>query len=97
MMSEIPTGFDKVKRKMKKMGDAELVRLGLIAELDAIDLYEQLAANAKSALVKKVFLDIAGEEKEHVGEFLELLKELDSEQVKALAHGAKEVKEMKKH
>jgi rubrerythrin len=94
MLSEIPAGFGKVKETDTKMSDAELARIGLIAELDAINLYEQMAALAKDPLVKKVFLDIAGEEKEHVGEFLELLKRLDEEQIEALEHGAEEVKEM---
>ena len=94
MMSEIPKGFGKVKEDDPKMADAELVRLGLIAELDAINLYEQLAAHAKDPLVKKVFMDIAYEEKEHVGEFLELLKRLDPKQIDAIEHGAEEVREM---
>jgi len=93
MMSEIPSGFDKIKKA--KMRDAELVRLGLIAELDAINLYEQLAARTNNKLIKKVFLDIANEEKEHVGEFLELLKQLDKEQIKAIKDGKKEVERMK--
>lgn len=92
-MSEIPSGFDKIKKA--KMRDAELVRLGLIAELDAINLYEQLAARTNNKLIKKVFLDIANEEKEHVGEFLELLKQLDKEQIKAIKDGKKEVERMK--
>ena len=92
MMSEIPARFDQVKDK--KIADAELVRIGLIAELDAVSLYEQLAARAKGSLIRKVLMDIAYEEKEHVGEFLELLKRLDPEQVKAFEHGAKEVREM---
>ncbi len=94
MLSEIPKGFGKVKEEDHRMADAELVRVGLIAELDAVSLYEQLAAHAKDPLVKKVFMDIAREEKEHVGEFLELLKRLDPEQIEALEHGADEVKEM---
>lgn len=94
MMAEIPSGFEKVKESEPKLADAELVRIGLIAELDAISLYEQLAAQAKDPLVKKVFMDIAYEEKEHVGEFLELLKRLDPKQVGALEHGAEEVRKM---
>ena len=89
MMSQIPFDFKKVKNS-----DAELARIGLIAELDAINLYEQLASVTKNKLVKKVFLDIAHEEKEHVGEFLELLKKLDKQQVKDLEHGKREVDEM---
>ncbi len=90
MLSRIPFEWEKVKDS----GDKELVRIGLIAELDAINLYEQLAGFAHDKLVKKVFLDIAGEEKEHVGEFLELLKRLDKEQIDALEEGAEEVREM---
>lgn len=93
-MSEIPARFEKVKEKDAKMADAELVRIGIIAELDAVSLYEQLAAQARDPLVRKVFLDIAKEEKTHVGEFLELLKRLDPEQVEELEHGAEEVEEL---
>jgi rubrerythrin len=92
MLSKIPFDWEKVKGK----GDAELVRIGIIAELDAINLYEQLAGLAKDELVKKVFLDIANEEKEHTGEFMELLKRLDKEIIEAMEEGAEEVREMDK-
>ena len=94
MMSEIPSGYDAVRKKDGKVADAELARIGLIAELDAISLYEQLAALAEDPLLKKVFLDIAHEEKEHVGEFMELLRRLDPKQTEASEHGAEEVREM---
>ena len=94
MLSEIPSGFDALKKENRKIADAELARIGLMAELDAINLYEQLAALAEDPLLKKVFLDIAYEEKEHVGEFLELIRRLDPKQVDALEHGAEEVREM---
>ncbi len=87
MLSKIPEG--KLEDK-----DLILLRVGLIAELDAINLYEQLASEAKSEIVRKVFLEIAKEEKEHVGEFLELLKRYDKEQVEMLEKGAEEVREM---
>ena len=89
MLSKIPFDLKKIKNI-----DVELARIGIIAELDAINLYEQLASLAKNKLVKKVFLDIAHEEKEHFGEFLELLKRFDKQQVKDLEHGKKEVNEM---
>ena len=92
MLSEIPRGFDKLKDE--KVKDAELVRIGLIAELDAINLYEQLAVLAKDETLRKVFLDIAREEKTHVGEFLEMLKRLDPEQVSEMEKGKKEVEEI---
>jgi len=89
MLSEIPKGFEKVENS-----DAELARIGLIAELDAINLYEQLAAKAKDEKLKKAFLDIAKEEKTHVGEFLEMLLKYDKEQAKELENAKKEIKEL---
>jgi rubrerythrin len=94
MLSKIPFDMERLKELGKEQPDVELVRIGIIAELDAINLYEQLASLAHNSLVKKVFLDIAQEEKEHFGEFLKLLKELDVEIEDALEHGAKEVDEM---
>jgi len=91
MMSRIPADLEKLKGKLR---DAEIARVGIIAELDAISLYEQLAALAESKLLRKVLLDIANEEKTHVGEFLEMLKRLDREQEKELERGRDEVVEM---
>jgi len=88
MMSKIPGEIDKVNE------DKQILRVGMIAELDAINLYEQLASKAKNTKVKKVLLDIAKEEKTHVGEFLALLVELDKEQEEELEKGKEEVKEL---
>lgn len=90
MMSNIP--FDLKKVGAKDL-DKEILRTGIIAELDAINLYEQLASMTANNDLKKIFLDIAKEEKTHVGEFQELLLRLDKEQVKELEEGKKEVKE----
>ncbi len=91
MMSNIPIDLKKVRK-----GDVvrEILRVGIIAELDAINLYEQLAAMTDRPDIKKVFLDIAKEEKTHVGEFQELLLREDKEQVEELKHGKEEVKEL---
>ena len=91
MLSQFPIDLDKVS---KEDIDKEILRLGMIAELDAISLYEQLAAKTKNKNIKKVFLDIAKEEKTHVGEFQTLLLELDKEQVNELVKGKKEVEEL---
>ncbi len=93
MMSEIPKGFGKIKEEDPRKSDTEIARIGLIAELDAINLYEQLEAIARDPILKKTLKEIAMEEKVHVGEFLEILKRLDPEQVKAIEDGANEVKE----
>jgi len=91
MLSQIPINPEKIK---KEDLDKEILRIGTIAELDAINLYEQLAAMTENENIKKVLLDIAKEEKTHVGEFQTLLLRLDKEQVKELEKGGKEVEEL---
>jgi len=72
----------------------EALRLSIIAELDAVNMYLQFARACGDEKVKKVFEDIAREEKTHVGEFLALLKNLDVEQASQLRVGEREVKEL---
>ena len=91
MLSEIPIDLEKVSRENR---DREILRVGMIAELDAVNLYEQLAAMAEREEVKKVLMDIAKEEKTHMGEFQTLLLKEDTEQVEELEHGKREVQEM---
>ena len=91
MMSKIPADFEKVK---KEDLDKEILRVGVIAELDAINLYEQLAAMTDDENIRKILLDIAKEEKTHVGEFQALLLKMDAEQLKELEEGKKEVEEL---
>ncbi len=90
MMSNIPIDLNNVN---KKLIDQEILRVGMIAELDAISLYEQMAAMTQDKNIKAILLDIAKEEKTHVGEFQRLLLNRDKEQVKELEAGKKEVKE----
>ena len=87
-MSNIPVDLGKVS---KEAIDKEILRAGMIAELDAVNLYEQLAAMTQNKDLKAVLLDIAKEEKTHAGEFQALLLKLDPEQEKELAAGRKEV------
>ncbi|MEM0015090.1 MAG: family 1 encapsulin nanocompartment shell protein [Zestosphaera sp.] len=81
-------------RKFSKDEMAEALRLSIIAELDAVNTYLQLARHCEDEGVRKLFEDIAKEEKTHVGEFLAMLKSLDPEQVAELKAGAQEVKEL---
>ncbi len=90
MLSKIPLQLDKVKLKDL---DKEILRAGIIAELDAISLYEQLAAMTRKESIRTMLLDIAREEKTHVGEFQALLLQEDREQVEELRAGAREVRE----
>ena len=74
--------------------DQEILRLGIIAELDAVNFYEQMAAMAKNGHIKKILMDIAKEEKTHAGEFQAMLLKLDKQQAQELKAGAKEVQKL---
>lgn len=91
MLSQLPINLDKVK---KEDVDKEILRAGMIAELDAVSFYEQMAAMAESENIKKILLDIAKEEKTHMGEFEALLMQIDQEQAKELEAGKREVEEL---
>ncbi|WNZ29180.1 MAG: rubrerythrin [Candidatus Bathyarchaeota archaeon] len=90
MLSEKPIRIEKVN---KKFNDREILRLAMIAELDAVSLYEQLAAATDNKAIQKVLLDVAKEEKTHMGEFQTLLLREDEEQVEELKKGKEEVEE----
>ncbi|HOX29914.1 MAG TPA: ferritin family protein [Candidatus Paceibacterota bacterium] len=91
MLSQIPIRIKEVK---KEDIDKEILRAGIIAELDAINLYEQMAALSEDEKIKKMLLDIAREEKTHVGEFQSMLLQKDSEQEAEMEKGRKEIEEM---
>lgn len=91
MLSQLPINLGKIK---KEDLDREILRLGMIAELDAVSLYEQLASMTENENIKKILLDIAKEEKTHIGEFQALLLQQDAEQIQELEKGKKEVKEL---
>ncbi len=93
MLSKIPLNLEKIE---KEDIDKELLRAVIIAELDAINLYEQMAALTANENIRKILLDIAKEEKTHVGEFHALLLKEDKEQERELEEGRKEVKEILK-
>jgi rubrerythrin len=81
----------------RKLTHEELVRairFMIAAEYEAIQLYQQTAESRDNALAKEVLIDIANEEKEHAGEFLRLLRELDPEEEKFYKEGYEEVEEM---
>ena len=90
MLSKIPIDFERITQENI---DKEILRAGMIAELDAINLYEQMAALTQNPDIQVILLDIAKEEKTHVGEFQTLLLSNDAEQVKELAIGKEEVEE----
>jgi len=91
MLSHIPIDLTKVSQDNL---DKEILRAAIIAELDAVNLYEQLASMTKNDKLKTILLDIAKEEKTHVGEFQAMLLRLDTQQKEELAHGEEEVEEL---
>lgn len=91
MFGQTPINLEKISKEHINM---EILRIALMAELDAINLYEQMAAFTDDELIKKVLLEVAKEEKEHVGEFQTLLLRLDKEQVEEMEEGRKEVEEL---
>ncbi|HOI44491.1 MAG TPA: ferritin family protein [Candidatus Aminicenantes bacterium] len=91
MLSHLPVNLSQVKK-----GDLnrEILRAGMIAELDAINFYEQMAALTEDKRIRAVLLDIAKEEKTHLGEFQALLLREDEEQKGEMEEGEKEVAEL---
>ena len=78
----------------RKLTHSELVRairLMVTDEYEAISIYTQLAESTDNELAKEVLIDIANEEKVHVGEFLRLLKELAPDEEQWYVDGAAEV------
>ena len=90
MLSKEPINLASVR---KEEIDKEILRLGIVAELDAISFYEQLAAMTKSKAIKTILMDVAKEEKTHMGEFQALLLKLDPQQAMELENGKREVEE----
>jgi rubrerythrin len=74
--------------------DKEILRAAIIAELDAINLYEQMANLTKNSNIKVVLLDVAKEEKTHIGEFQALLLKFDSQHKQELEAGVKEAEKV---
>jgi len=91
MLSKIPISLEKVKDEDLNKA---ILRAGIIAELDAINLYEQMAATTKDQSIRKVLLEVAREEKTHVGEFQALLLREDEQQKRELEKGEEEAAEL---
>ncbi len=72
--------------------DMQILRLCIIAEMDASNLYEKMSLLANDNKLTKVLLDISREEKVHFGEFEELLERIDPEFDKAEEEGEDEIK-----
>jgi rubrerythrin len=82
----------------RKMTTEELIRamrINLSAEEDATALYMAHAEATDNPVVRKVLIDIANEERVHVGEFNELINILTNYEEDAwIQNGVQEVREM---
>jgi len=67
------------------------IRFSISAEYEAIQLYMQLAESTDNEKAKEVLVDVANEEREHVGEFLRVLRELAPDEEQLYRAGAEEV------
>jgi hypothetical protein len=74
--------------------DMQILRLGIIAEMDASNLYEKLALLAKDKRVAELMNDVSREEKVHAGEFEALLSDVDPDFDDTEDEGEKEVDDM---
>ncbi len=81
-------------RKLTKQELIRAIRLDVAAEHEAIHLYMAQADVTDDPLAKEVLVDIANEEREHVGEFNRLLEILTGDEAQWLAEGREEVDEM---
>ncbi len=84
-----------VQQEAKISGErlCDALRLAIIAEVDAITLYRQIAEASADKVVAEVFREVADEEKEHLGEFMYLLRRCDENLDEMMKHGEEEVKD----
>ena len=81
-----------VTRKMTLEELARAIRQDIAAELDAINLYEAHIDATDNEPAKKILAHVRDDEKEHVAEFMELLRILDPGQAKKLDLAPAEIK-----
>lgn len=81
-------------RKLTKEELIRAIRLNVAAEHEAVHVYMAHAEATDDPLAKKVLIDIANEERVHVGEFARLLQILTGDEDTFLKEGADEVDEM---
>ena len=78
----------------RMMTSSELVaalRVDIAAEIEAINIYEAHANATDNEEARRVLAHVIAEEKEHLAEFLEMVKRLDPEQVSYLEEAPADV------
>jgi len=82
------------ERPLTKQELIRAIRLDVAAEEEAINIYMAHAQATDDPLARKLLVDIANEERVHVGEFQRLLQILTGDEDRLLQEGALEVDEM---
>ncbi len=83
-----------VPRKLTKEELIRAIRLNISAEHEAVHLYMAHADATDDEFARKVLTEVANEEREHIGEFMELLRRLAPDEAGYLETGRQEVVEM---
>jgi len=82
------------ERKLTREELIRAIRLNIAAEHEAIHLYMAHAEAIDHPLAREVLIDIANEERVHIGEFERLLEILTGDEAEYIAEGREEVDEM---
>jgi rubrerythrin len=82
LLSEIPAILEELDSEDI---DKEVLRAAIIAEFDAVNIYEQMAGLTNDDNLRTVLLDIAKEEKLHIAMFQSVLLEYDQEYLEIMA------------
>jgi rubrerythrin len=82
------------ERKLTHEELIRAIRLDIAAEYEAVHLNMAHAEAIDNPLAKNVLIDIANEEREHIGEFQRLLELLTGDEDEWMSHGREEVNEV---
>ncbi|WP_448531216.1 ferritin family protein [Pseudothermotoga sp.] len=82
------------ERKLTLSELIRTIRLNVAAEHEAVHQYMAIADATDHPLAKKVLIDIANEERVHIGEFTKLLDILTKDEFKFMEEGFKEAEEL---
>ncbi|TAK30005.1 MAG: hypothetical protein EPO21_19845 [Chloroflexota bacterium] len=80
-----------VPRMLTKAELVQALRIDIAAEIEAINVYEAHFAATDDEGARRVLAHVIAEEKEHLAEFLEVVKMLDPEQVQYLEEAPADV------
>lgn len=80
--------------KVEGLTETQLLRKAITEELDAVVLYERMAEQTINPDLRKLFLDVAHEEKVHAEEFEELLERLDPDYEDAEEQAEEEIEDL---